>query len=115
MNANDDPQIHALAAEPEELRGLLSQYQSYHRMETAVVKSDLLGAVTAKTVGFDMEIWKDQNSSCLLCNAAMRLDAGAEWPDDPRLLLCWSCMSELCSELLATLTNATVVKSGVMG
>lgn len=68
-----------------------------------VGSTDLLGAVTAKTVDFDMEMWKDQDSSCLLCNTSMGLDNGAEWPADPRLLLCWGCMSELCSELIAKL------------
>lgn len=68
-----------------------------------VASSDLLGAVTAKTVDFDMEMWKDQDSSCLLCNAPLSLGDSAEWPDDPRLLLCWGCMSELCSELIGKL------------
>jgi hypothetical protein len=65
--------------------------------------TDLLGVVTAKTVDFNMAMWRDQDSSCLLCNTPMGLDAGAEWPADPRLLLCWGCMSELCSELITKL------------
>jgi hypothetical protein len=30
----------------------------------------------------------------------MSLDEGCEWPADPRLLLCWSCMSNVMGELL---------------
>lgn len=64
---------------------------------------DLLGVVTAATVDFDMEMWKEQESSCLLCHMKMELNFGAEWPDDPRLLLCWDCMSSLCAELIIKL------------
>lgn len=64
---------------------------------------DLLVTATAKTVDFDIEMWKEQDSSCLLCHATMGLNFGCEWPDDPRLRLCWSCMSELCAELIAKL------------
>ena len=31
----------------------------------AVSSTDLLNVVTAKTVDFDMETWRDQDSSCL--------------------------------------------------
>lgn len=61
----------------------------------------LLGAVNQAIKDFDMEAWKEQDSSCLLCHAAMGLEFGCEWPDDPCLLLCWDCMSKLCAELLA--------------
>lgn len=60
-----------------------------------------LGAINQATKDFDMEAWKEQDSSCLLCHATMGLDDGCEWPDDPRLLLCWSCMSNVMGELLA--------------
>ena len=71
--------------------------------------TDLLDAVTAKAVDFDMAMWRDQDSSCLLCYTPIGLCDGAEWPADPRLLLCWGCMSELCSELIA---NAEVRDGG---
>jgi hypothetical protein len=69
--------------------------------DKAVVCKELFGALTAKTVDFDMGMWRDQDSSCLLCHTPIGLDDGAEWPDDPRLLLCWGCMSELCAELIS--------------
>ena len=64
---------------------------------------DLLGALNQAIKDFDMDSWKDQDSSCLLCHAPMSLDFGCDWPDDPRMLLCWSCMSNVCAELLAML------------
>ena len=65
--------------------------------------SELLGALNAKVKNFDMEMWKEQDSSCVLCNCPMHLEFGHEWPDDPRMLLCWSCMADVCGELMAKL------------
>ena len=63
----------------------------------------LLDALAKATKDFDMDAWKEQDSSCLLCHAGIGLDDGCEWPDDPRLLLCWSCMSNVLMETLARL------------
>jgi hypothetical protein len=62
---------------------------------------ELLEFLTSETNGFDREMWREQDSSCLLCHAPMALEEGAKWPEDNRLLLCWSCMSDLCEELLS--------------
>jgi hypothetical protein len=62
--------------------------------------STFLGALGQATKDLDMESWKEQGSSCLLCKKTMSLDEGCEWPADPRLLLCWSCMSNVMGELL---------------
>lgn len=61
----------------------------------------LLGALNSKVKNFDMEMWKEQDSSCLLCNCPMHLEFGHEWPADPRMLMCWSCMADVCGELFA--------------
>jgi len=60
----------------------------------------IVESLNRKTKDFDFELWKEQDSSCLLCHNLLSLDSGAEWPEDHRLLLCWGCMSELCAELL---------------
>ena len=84
---------------------------SQSKNNDAISPTDLLNMVTAKTVDFDMETWRDQDSSCLLCNVPIKLDNDAEWLDDPRLLLCWSCLGELCSELMTKLeTLKKIVK-----
>lgn len=53
-----------------------------------------------KTKDFNMEEWIDQDSSCINCNASIRLAAEHEWPDDPRTLLCSSCSHEILSKAL---------------
>lgn len=72
-----------------------------------------LGALVQATKDFDMEAWKEQDSSCLLCHNAMGLDDGCEWPDDPRLLLCWGCMSNVLAEMFATMEAPNTQRSSV--
>lgn len=69
----------------------------------ASASGSVLARLNESVKYFDFEAWKEQDSSCLLCHAPMSLDFGCEWPDDPRLLLCWGCMSQLCAELIAKL------------
>ena len=57
----------------------------------------------AANVG-EMPDWIEQDSSCIKCHTPMELDFGAEWPDDPRLLLCGSCAIEMLSRAIAELT-----------
>jgi len=45
--------------------------------------------------------------SCTKCNAPLVLNEGCEWPDDPRLRLCSSCMSCALEELLNTAPRPT--------
>ena len=68
-----------------------------------VCSMPLLGALVQATKDFDMDVWKEQDSSCLLCHTTMGLDFGCEWPDDPRMLLCWSCMSNVLAEMFASM------------
>lgn len=63
--------------------------------------------------GFDFELWMEQDSSCLLCNTLMGLNEGSEWPDDPRLLLCESCLSRVLSEQLEKLEPAAPKSSAL--
>lgn len=78
----------------------MRQMQQERASSSSPASGSVLDKLNAAVKNFDMELWHEQDSSCLLCHAAMSLDVGAEWPDDPRLLLCWSCMSHALRELL---------------
>ncbi len=69
-------------------------------IELAPVSGSVVARLQAEARGVDVDEWQEQDSSCLLCNAPMSLNPGCEWPDDPRLLLCWGCMSKVLAELL---------------
>ena len=62
--------------------------------------SKLLATLTAPTQDFDLEEWKEDGCPCVKCNLSMRLDDACGWPDDPRLLLCRDCTTDLLSESL---------------
>lgn len=49
--------------------------------------------------------------SCRDCGSALELCDGCEWPEDPRLWLCTSCVTSLAAKLLATLDEIATQKN----
>jgi hypothetical protein len=49
---------------------------------------------------FDMKEWEEQDCSCRKCGSVMGLRDGAEWGDEPQLLICTDCALAILEDIL---------------
>lgn len=50
---------------------------------------------------------------CVGCGCGLMLDSGCDMPDDPRLWLCWACLSEKYVEVIQDIPNPSAIPAVV--